>query len=606
MRAGRVGILALTLSLGAGCGDPEAAYVAAPEGTLTFNEHVAPIVYEHCTPCHRPGEVTPFSFVEFEQVRKRARQIAEVTGSRYMPPWQPEPGEHAFVGERRLSVQEIGTLEQWFAEGAPEGDPALRPTPPRFPEGWSLGEPDLVVRMPRPFEVGAEGEDLFWNFVIPVPLETRRFVRGVEFRPGNRQVVHHAEIRVDTTGVSRELEAEPGGGFSGTVEGGGAAPPLGHFLGWVPGSTPFLAEKGGTWPLSPGDDLVLEVHLVPTGKPEQLEASIGLFFSDEAPSFQPYLLRLGSRNLDIPADDSDYVMTDAYRLPAPVTLRSIQPHAHYLGKELRASARLPDGTQLPLIHIADWDFTWQDAYRYAEPIALPAGTELSMHYRYDNSEDNPRNPNQPPRRVLYGPQSKDEMGDLWLQVVPDRPEDLPLLRRERIARDLSADRERYEMMLDIDSEAAATHYGLGNVAYRQNDLATAERHYERAIELEPQHVSAHNDLGTLRVRQGRPAEAEALYRKALALDARHRRALKNLAGLLIGSQRYDEAAALLERALALDALDARSHANLAGIRFLQGDLAAAETGYETALRLRPGFQSARENLAKVRLAAKSP
>src|SRR5258708_4725204 len=313
-----------------------------------------------------------------------------------MPPWKADPLDGPCVGQHPLRDAEIAAIKQWVDEGAGEGDPRSAPAAPRFSEGWQLGTPDLVVTLPEPYALQAGGTDVFRIFVLPIPVTKTRFVRGLEFRPGNPRVVHHANIRIDTTPASRILDdADPGPGYDGLIA-RSATYPDGHFLGWTPGQVAPLLPKDLAWRLEKNTDLVVELHMQPSGKPELVAPSVGLYFGGDAPTRTPAMLRLGRQNIDIPAGDADYTIADSYVLPVDVELLALQPHAHYRAREVRGDATLPDGSSRPLIRIADWDFRWQHVYRFVTPLPLPKGTTLSMRYRYDNSSTNARNPQRPP------------------------------------------------------------------------------------------------------------------------------------------------------------------------------------------------------------------
>jgi len=351
---------------------------------VTFSRDVAPILYEHCVSCHRPGEIAPFSLLTYDEARPEARAIARATRDRTMPPWKPEPGFGDFAGAHRLTDVELDTIQRWVDGGAIRGDPSTLPQPPKQIDGWRLGQPDLIVTLPDPFVLAAGGSDVLRNFVIPIPIGTTKFVRGIEFRPGNSRVVHHANMRIDPTASSRALdEADAGPGFNGLIAAGNF--PDGHFLGWTPGQVPPLLPDGLSWRLEANSDLVLQLHMHPATGAEVVQPSVGFFFTDRPPSRTPLMLRLGRQNIDIAPGASNYVVEDRYVLPVPVELLSVQPHAHYRAREIRGQATLPDGRTQPLIWIKDWDFNWQDVYRYREPLALPKGTILSMQFTYDNS-----------------------------------------------------------------------------------------------------------------------------------------------------------------------------------------------------------------------------
>ena len=386
---------------------------AGPSSSVTFSHDVAPILYRHCAACHHPGEVAPFPLLTYADAAKRAALIATVTTSRYMPPWEPEPGYGHFQGERRLSEAEIATLRQWADAGAPEGDSAQLPAAPHFPEGWQLGTPDLTVRTPEPFAVAADGQDQYQCFVIPLHLTQDKYVRAMEFRPGARSVVHHALFLLDAGHIARQKgETYPCFGTPGFL-------PSGALGGWTPGMQPFRAAEGLQMILSKGSDLVMQIHYHPTGKPETDQSELGLYFTDKRPVKWVADIALVSHWIDIPPGDTAYKVRDHFTTPVDVEAVGIIPHAHYICKDMKGWAILPDGKKQWLIWIRDWNFDWQEQYRYAHPVELPAGTRLEMEFTYDNSDANPRNPNHPPKRVVWGPATTDEMAGLHLQVVPD-------------------------------------------------------------------------------------------------------------------------------------------------------------------------------------------
>jgi mono/diheme cytochrome c family protein len=409
-----------------------------PETTPTFAVDVAPLVYTRCAPCHHRGGAGPFPLTTYDEVRRRSRQIAEVTGRRYMPPWPPVEGHGDFVGERRLSDREIARLAAWVKAGSPKGDLAAAPASPTFPASWQLGTPDLVLTAPPGFVLDAEGDDRFHNFVLPVPVSGTRYVRAIEILPGAPRLVHHANVLVDRSGWARERDAaDPAVGFPGMdleiVS--DRFDPDSHFLFWKPGSPPVPEPDDMAWRLDRGADLVLNMHLQPSGKREEVRPSIGLYFTDRVPTRMPMLLQLEHDGaLDIPAGDSAFTVTDELTLPVDVTLLAVYPHAHYVGQEIQGTARLPDGSTRWLVHIVDWDLNWQAVYRLRQPMSLPKGTVVSMKWTYDNSSRNERNPHDPPERVRAGDRASDEMAHLWLQVLPGRSEDRALLQEANDAR----------------------------------------------------------------------------------------------------------------------------------------------------------------------------
>ncbi len=298
------------------------SYVSRMPGTITYCRDIAPIIYNQCAPCHHAGQAAPFTLLSYQDVKKRAEQIVDVTQSRYMPPWLPEPGYGRFANERRLSVEEKGLLKQWVLEGGAEGDPKTLPPAPTWPEGWMLGKPDLVVTMPESFSLEAAGPDVYRNFVIPVTIDRDRYVRAIEFVPGNFRIVHHAFIKVDATGASRKLDARDSiPGFPGMNS--PAEMPKGQFLSWQPGKIPSAPPENLAWLLRKNSDLVLQEHLNRTGKPEILKSSVGLYFTDVVPSNSAYKLDLTSMHLDFPAGASNVVVSDTFTLPVDVEILAV-------------------------------------------------------------------------------------------------------------------------------------------------------------------------------------------------------------------------------------------------------------------------------------------
>lgn len=395
----------------------------------TFSETIAPIVFANCVTCHRPGEAAPFSLTSYEDVATRAKLIVEVTESRYMPPWKAAKGHGEFKDERRLTDEQISAIRAWVKGGMPRGEAAKMPPLPTFPDGWQLGKPDLVIEMPEAFTVPATGPDIYRNFAVPTGLTEDKWVKAVEFRPSARRAVHHAIFSFVRGGAVKALEGRGGKpGF------GGAMPvafvpgfqPAGELGTWAVGSTPREFPAGIARRLAKDSDLVLQVHFHPTGKPETERSTVGLYFADRPPErnvVTPGIPGLfgALAGIDIPPGEHAYTIKRAFVVPRDMHALSVAAHAHYLGKEIRADATLPDGSVRPLLWIQDWDFNWQDRYDYKEPVLLPRGTRIDVAITYDNSASNPRNPCNPPRRVRWGVQSFDEMGSVNFMMLPVNP-----------------------------------------------------------------------------------------------------------------------------------------------------------------------------------------
>jgi hypothetical protein len=414
-----------------------AALLPSPPKTVTFSDEVAPIVYGNCVTCHRPGQAAPFSLISYDDVKQRGRLIAKVTASRYMPPWHATHGYGEFADERRLNEAQIDTIAEWVKEGMPEGDRAKLPKLPQFTEGWHLGTPDLILKMPAGYELPASGPDIYRNFVIPTHLAEDKWVRAIEFHPSARKVVHHVLFAYDTSGAAERRDGrdgKPGFGGMGTVGAGatpGATGPLG---GWAVGATPAFLPPGVALSLPKGSDIILQMHFHLTGKAETEESTIGIYFADAAPERRLYSLQVPAlfgfgANIDIPPGERNYTIQDSMTVPVDVNAFSINAHAHYLAREMKATATLPDGTTQPLLWIQNWDFNWQDRYTYKTPLTLPKGTRIDVKIVYDNSADNDRNPSVPPKRVQWGEQSFDEMGSVILAVQCAHKEDEPALQR---------------------------------------------------------------------------------------------------------------------------------------------------------------------------------
>jgi hypothetical protein len=390
----------------------------------TFNRDVAPILWKNCAGCHRPGEIGPFPLLTYRDAAKRASFLAEVAESRRMPPWKPEPNFGSFHDEQRLTDEEIRRIGAWSEAGAPEGDPKDLKPAPNFSEGWQLGTPDLVLKVPEPFSIPASGRDVYRCFVIPIPIDTDKTVAAVEFRPGNRRVVHHALLFLDNLGAARARDADdPGPGYGSF--GGPGILPTGGLGGWAPGAMPRLLPDGVGKFLRKGSDLVLQIHYHPDGKPETDQSVVGVYFTRTPARKIVAGVAVRRRDLDIPAGEARYhAAAQSDPLPADVHVIGITPHMHYIGKEMKVVAQVPDGQTIPLIWIKDWDFNWQGQYQFKSPVDLPKGTVIKLDAYYDNSADNPANPSKPPRRVYWGEQTTDEMCLLGVQVVTDNLPDL--------------------------------------------------------------------------------------------------------------------------------------------------------------------------------------
>jgi Flp pilus assembly protein TadD len=550
-----------------------------------------------------------------------------------MPPWQPEKGYGDFAEERRLSDAQIQLIQDWVAQGMLPGSIAQAPKAPKFSSEWQLGKPDLVLHVAQPYQLAADGAEVFWNFVLPVPIQETRWVKTMEVRPGNPRVFHHANVIIDRSRSSRRHEDKPGAGFPGmdlTVQ-EDTFDPDSHFLSWKPGSEPVVEPDGMAWRAEPGMDLVLNVHLRPSGKPETINPEIGLYFTDKPQSKFPMLVQLEHDGaIDIAPGEHDFLVTNDFRTPLDLTVLAIYPHAHYLATLMEGYATLPDGTRKWLIRIPKWDLNWQGVYRAKEPIFLPRGSVISMRYHYDNSSDNPRNPSNPPKRVTAGNAATDEMGHLWLQVLPVGQGDQRAVLQEGLMR------QRLEK---YPGDFSAT-FSLGALMLDRGDAPSAIPFFEAAWKAQPDSALAANELGVALLTASKPAEAGQRFKRALELDPKYTDARYNLASVQAAAGEWQPAASNFKQVVAEFPANAKARQHLGEVLYLWGDDLAgaghfdqaaqryreslvyrsddaelhtslgmalaklarmneAKAEFETALRINPRFQPAQQALAAI-------
>jgi len=379
----------------------------------TYAEDIAPILNANCVSCHRAGQIGPMPFGTYRQAIAWAAQIKVVTRARRMPPWKADShGE--FIGERRLTDAQIDVLAAWADGGAPEGDARRTPVPPTFANSeWLLGEPDAVFEMPERYSVSADGKDVYRCFVIPSHYTEDRWIAGIAFAPGNRAVVHHATVFQDDSGAARRMDdADAGPGYKNPTPGNGPGykTTLGALGGWTPGHEPRLLPSGVAERLPKGADLVLEVHYHPDGKPETDRTRFGLYFAKGPIDKRMRMGDVSSFDFHIPPGKSDFVVSKTATLPFDITVLSVTPHMHNLGRSMRVTATLPGSTTpIPIVSVPGWDFNWQPSYRYRTPLKLPGGTRIDLEAHFDNTTENPAQPNRPPREVRWGESTSDEM-----------------------------------------------------------------------------------------------------------------------------------------------------------------------------------------------------
>jgi len=531
---------------------------------VTFSHDIAPIVFRYCASCHHAGEAGPFPLITYGDVKSHARQIADVTSRHLMPPWLPSQDGLPLDDDSHLSGEQIALFKKWVADGALQGNRDELPPAPKFTSGWQLGTPDLVLKATAPFAVPANGSDVYWNFIFRSPLNSSRFIRAIEIHPGEKRLVHHANLLVDRTQSARRQEGSPGSGF-------------------------------------PGMELVLNAHLQPSGKAESIQPSIGIYFTNQPATRFPVLLQLDNdRALDIPAGNSNFLVSDEFTLPGGVQLLAIYPHAHYLCRDMLALARFPDGAEKTLIHIARWDLNWQAVFRLAQPELLPQGTTIVMRYRYDNSSDNISNPNNPPQRVRAGNRAVDEMAHLWLQVLPVASaadsRDPRMILQEALARH----------HIENNPDDFEAHYNLAAMLQLRGATREAVQQYQSALALRAGDAAVENALGGALLASNQIPEAIAHLAAAAAARPEYFDAHYNLGIAQATTGNFPAAVQELTTAVKLKPDDAGAEANLGAAFAELGETQKAILHLNRALQLDPGNGLAKENLEALRAAAPQP
>ncbi|HLH31047.1 MAG TPA: cytochrome c [Terriglobia bacterium] len=415
----------------------------------TFSEDIAPIVFKNCAPCHRPGEAGPFSLLTYEDVRKKARTIAAVTQTRYMPPWPADPSYRHFLGERFLTDEQITLIKNWVATGMPAGDAAKLPPQPQFPKS-SYGTPDLVVKMREPVHIPGDSKDRFMVIKIPYEMPSDRYVRAIEFVPGNRKLIHHMNghiVQYDDKKkdpfqrpdiVDRESTKKLEDTYDAIhlLNDDGSYPELTPSVAnYLPGGvTPAGFPNGlGGWKLNRrGAFLMRDIHYGPSPVDTEDQSYFNVFFTDKPPLRPLMELQLGTLGVSeiipplIIPPNAEKTFTTEYLVDQDISLLTVNPHMHLLGKSFTAFAATPDGKTIPLVKIPKWDFRWQYFYRFPKMVKIPKGSTIAAIGVYDNTANNPNNPNSPPKTVIGTNGSMrvtDEMFQLIMKYVPYQPGD---------------------------------------------------------------------------------------------------------------------------------------------------------------------------------------
>jgi len=623
-----VGALVVAAMLSTNCG-------RASSTPVTFNKDVAPIVFANCVTCHRPGGDGPFSLLTFADAASRAHDIVDETQERHMPPWLPEPGDVPIVGVRRLTQIQIDTIQRWVKDGIKEGAAADLPPTPKLPSDWQLGTPDVVFTMPRPFVLSPGKEDVYRNVILVGNVPNDVYIRAAELRT-NGSPIHHALIRLARTTAARNRDGEGGQpGFNG-MSSEVLQDPEGQSLGWAPGRGPIVSPDGMPWSLERGTALALELHMIPSDQPRNVQPSVALYFSTEPPLQHPVKSVMAAKLIDIPAGDANYVVTDRYQLPVPAELIGVFPHAHYLGKEMLVTATPPGEKPKTLLHIKQWSFHWQQDYRFVSPVPLPRGTVIDMRYSYDNSVNNPANPSHPPVRVRVGLRSTDEMANLTLQWLTTSPADTTTLltsffqknvldniafgeARVRETPNSVPDRlllgssyvqagrfadaiPHLEGVLALDPRNAVAESQLGGAYQGLGQLPLAIKHFTRSAQLAPEDERAFVNLADALQKAGEVVGAELAYKRAIAINNDSFEAQIKLADLLATTGRVKDALVHFRRTVELRPNSADTHSDLAGALLTLGLVKEAREHLQRALELDPHHAGAQQNLAALKRA----
>jgi len=409
-----------------------AAVSAAPRdpSAVTFHKDVLPVLQKNCQGCHRPGEAAPMAFLSYEQTRPWAKAIREAVLLKRMPPWFADPAHGAFRNNRSLSRAEIDTLVAWADSGAREGDPKDAPPAKEFLTGWNIGQPDLVFEMPQEFQVPAAGTIEYQYVVVPTKFTEDRWVEQVEARPGNRALVHHIVAFVRRPDSKWLRAAKPGLPFEPASRDDGGNTDAEFLIGFAPGSMPEVLKPGQAKLIPAGADIVFQLHYTANGKAGADRSRIGLIFAKEAPAERVLTIAAQNGKFVIPPGAPNHKVDASLELGADVTLTAMLPHMHLRGKSFEFRAVYPDGRTEVLLRVPRYSFNWQLSYYLEQPKLLPKGTRVECTAHFDNSANNPYNPD-PAREVLWGDQSWEEMMIGFFDISFARDMELKKLFPER-------------------------------------------------------------------------------------------------------------------------------------------------------------------------------
>jgi mono/diheme cytochrome c family protein len=380
---------------------------APARADVTYTKDVARILQQRCQVCHRPEQAAPFSLLTYDDAVAKGRMIKEVTTQRRMPPWHADPRHGKFTNDRRMTKDEIETVAAWVDAGMPRGDARDLPKPVEWAKGWLLGTPDLVIQMPKEYEVPAQGVLPYQNFIVDPGFTEDRWVQMAEARPGSAGVVHHVVAYILRPGQSQPFLPD------GT---------LSVLVGWAPGDLGLVCPPDTALRIPKGSKLRFELHYTPNGTATKDRSMIGITWAKKPPKYELFTNTFENESILLPPNEPHYRAEASLRLRADARILSFVPHMHWRGKDYRYEIHYPDGRRETLLSVPRWDFNWQNVYQFQEPIKLPKGARLYSVAHWDNSRNNPYNP-APEKSVRFGLQTWDEMMVGWVAYVYERPEE---------------------------------------------------------------------------------------------------------------------------------------------------------------------------------------
>lgn len=397
----------------------------AGERAPTYSREIARILQNNCQECHRAGGIGPFALDSYQQVVNWSDDIRQFTADGTMPPWKPVDGFGEFKNRRAMSEDDKRLIARWVEAECPRGDDRDLPAPREFSDRWRLGEPDLILEPAEEYELAADGPDVYRCFVMPTNYDRDRYVTAIEVKPGNARVVHHVIAFLDTSGTAERLDAnDPGAGYT-TSQGFPGFLPRGGLGGWAPGNLGGHLPEGMAKIVPADARVVMQVHYHKSGKPERDRTRLGVYFAKSPVKRGVIALPVMPpggplSGMMIPPGDANYEVRGSLTVPIDMLAVAITPHMHLIGKDMRVTATLPDGTVVPMIHVTQWDFNWQETYHYREPLELPKGTRIDLTAHFDNSTENPRNPHRSLQAIRWGESTTDEMCIAFVEVAAKR------------------------------------------------------------------------------------------------------------------------------------------------------------------------------------------